>query len=164
MSSSGSSSRHDSPGAPSPFDAVASLASRLVQPRTLHAVSERLWRSLGGERASDEQHAALDLLVSRLRARNILHPHAFYPDGFGEPSALALVAREIRAHQHELLWKHAAARAALCLMQHLQPALSDSMLRQTLNALQNNRSSSPDCVLSHWGLLISSRPPDTVLQ
>ena len=82
---------------------LAQAEALLPEVRTVHGAAQRLWRLLGGERASEAQLRAVDLVVARLRARNALHPHAFYPDGFGESSALAVVARSIRWQQHVLL-------------------------------------------------------------
>ena len=83
--------------------AAAAAQALLPEVRTVHAAAQRLFTLLGGERASEAQLRAIDLVVARLRARSVLHPHAFYPLGFGEPSALAVVARSIRWQQHALL-------------------------------------------------------------
>lgn len=69
----------------------------------MHEVSYSLWKLLGGENASEAQHAALDVILSRLRAKNILHPFGFYSHGFGESAATAIIARDIRWIQHQLL-------------------------------------------------------------
>ena len=102
---------------PSPLASAAELLraqaqALLPEVRTVHAAAQRLWTLLGGERASEEQLRAIDLVVARLRARNALHPHAFYPDGFGESGALAVVARSIRWQQHALLRGARGARDA----------------------------------------------------
>jgi hypothetical protein len=44
-------------------------------------------------------HVALDVAVSRLRARSVFHPHAFYPNGFGDTSVLPAMAEELLAIQ-----------------------------------------------------------------
>jgi len=74
-----------------------------VSPKLLHEVSFSLWKLLGGENASEAQHAALDVILSRLRAKNVLHPFGFYSNGFGDSAATAIIARDIRWIQHQIL-------------------------------------------------------------
>lgn len=74
-----------------------------MSPKLLHEVSFSLWKLLGGENASEAQHAALDVILSRLRAKNVLHPFGFYSHGFGDSEATAIIARDIRWIQHQIL-------------------------------------------------------------
>lgn len=50
----------------------------------------------------DHHLVALDIFISKLRARSVFHPHGFYPQGFGQTSLLPRISREMCTIQQQL--------------------------------------------------------------